>query len=312
MSDPWDPERSVDAGTARRLVAGARPGLADADLTLLGAGWDNTVWRVDHPSLDGPRAVRFPRRDVAVPLLLKERHLLPRVAPGVTLAVPVPDLEGDADLDDAYPWPWGGGALVPGTEAALADVLDEGALAVAWGGFLARLHADALRDRLADLGLPVDPLHRGWPARRRPRTQEWLERLRGRLGGKVPGPALTDPVLDAADRLPAPSDLALVHGDLHLRHVLVDASGRATGVIDWGDACLADPAVDLSLLYAALGADAREAAFAAYGVPVPASRRLRARALAVGLCAALALAAEQQGETRLLSSALAGMDRALR
>lgn len=43
--------------------------------------------------------------------------------------------------------------------------------------------------------------------------------------------------------------LAVCHGDLHVRHLLVDRDGSATGVIDWGDLCLADPAVDLSIAY---------------------------------------------------------------
>jgi aminoglycoside phosphotransferase (APT) family kinase protein len=39
----------------------------------------------------------------------------------------------------------------------------------------------------------------------------------------------------------------LCHGDLHVRHLLVDGDGSAAGVIDWGDLCLADAAVDLSI-----------------------------------------------------------------
>ena len=66
------------------------------------------------------------------------------------------------------------------------------------------------------------------------------------------GACRIDELLDQAARLDAPSGAsALAHGDLHVRHVLVDAAGGATGVMDWGDVCLADPAVDVSLGYAA-------------------------------------------------------------
>jgi aminoglycoside phosphotransferase (APT) family kinase protein len=44
------------------------------------------------------------------------------------------------------------------------------------------------------------------------------------------------------------------HNDLGIEHVLVDPAGWAvTGVIDWSDAALVDPAVDVGLLYRDLG-----------------------------------------------------------
>jgi aminoglycoside phosphotransferase (APT) family kinase protein len=103
----------------------------------------------------------------------------------------------------------------------------------------------------------------------------------------------------------------LVHGDLHVRHVLVDAGGAPAGVLDWGDVCLADPAVDLSVGYAAFEGPAREAFLRAYG-PVDAERELRARALAVRLSALLAENAAAEGRSRLLAEARAGLRRAAR
>ncbi len=102
----------------------------------------------------------------------------------------------------------------------------------------------------------------------------------------------------------------VVHGDLHIRHLLVDGGGRATGVIDWGDLCRADPAVDLCLAYAAFTGTARAALLSAYG-PVGAERELRARALAVFLSAALADYAASEARPGLLGEALAGLRRAV-
>ena len=42
-------------------------------------------------------------------------------------------------------------------------------------------------------------------------------------------------------------DPALVHGDLMFRHVFVDG-GRLTGIVDWGDAMVADPHYELAQL----------------------------------------------------------------
>lgn len=87
--------------------------------------------------------------------------------------------------------------------------------------------------------------------------------------------------------------------------------GTPSGVIDWGDTCLADPAVDLAIAYAAFEGRDREAMLGAYG-PVDAERELRARPLAVGPCAALARAARATREDVLLAEYLAGLLRATR
>ena len=46
----------------------------------------------------------------------------------------------------------------------------------------------------------------------------------------------------------------LVHGDLYARHVLVDANARPSGVIDWGDVHLGDPALDIAIAHLVLPA----------------------------------------------------------
>jgi macrolide phosphotransferase len=47
---------------------------------------------------------------------------------------------------------------------------------------------------------------------------------------------------DAAVWPPAP---AVIHGDLHAGHVLIDEAQRVTGLIDWTEARIGDPALDL-------------------------------------------------------------------
>src|SRR5215217_4288335 len=111
---------------------------------------------------------------------------------------------------------------------------------------------------------------------------------------------------DVAD-LPAPEPTVVCHGDLHVRHLLVDDAGALTGVIDWGDLCRGDPSVDLSLVWSLL--PARDAFLAAYG-PVSDDQLLRARVIALFLCAVLALYAHHEGMRELELEALAGLDRA--
>lgn len=62
-----------------------------------------------------------------------------------------------------------------------------------------------------------------------------------------------------------PRALAFCHNDLGAEHVLVDAkAGTITGIIDWTDAALTDPARDLGLVYRDLGPEACRLALAHY------------------------------------------------
>jgi aminoglycoside phosphotransferase (APT) family kinase protein len=304
----WDAEHALDATAARALLAGQFPDLALDSVQPLGVGFDNTVYLVDDTWV-----FRFPRREVAVPLMDRELAVLPGLAPRVPLPVPVPELVGHPA--DGYPWPFWGARLVPGVELAEARLADDmrEALAGQVGTFLRVLHDPAVAQ---DLGgsLPHDPMRRGTPSTRGPMAREALDRLaaRGTWDATTDLDRQIDEVIAAADPLPAPTgDPVLVHGDLHLRHLMVGADGRATGVIDWGDCCLADPALDLSLAYGAFSGPARAALLTAYGLPVDEERELRARLLAVMLCAALADYADLEGHPALLVESLAGLARAV-
>jgi aminoglycoside phosphotransferase (APT) family kinase protein len=63
-----------------------------------------------------------------------------------------------------------------------------------------------------------------------------------------------------------PDRLVFSHNDLGIEHVLVDpATLTVTGVIDWSDAAITDPARDFGLLLRDLGDHALTSALAAYG-----------------------------------------------
>jgi aminoglycoside phosphotransferase (APT) family kinase protein len=220
--------------------------------------------------------------------------------------VPVPELIGWPSA--TYPWPFWGARYIPGQEIAESGRSgdDRVAAAAGLGAFLRALHQPGLADG-ADL--PRDPMNRGEPPVRSPRTRERLARL-VRNGVWEPDPAV-ERLLAAGDHLePYTGPVAVSHGDLHVRHLLVDEDGRAAGVIDWGDLCVADRSVDLSVAYGGFSGPARTALLSAYG-PVGPVRELRARALAVSLCAALAEYAAETGRARLLDESLTGLKRAV-
>lgn len=292
MSAPWESSQPVDEARAAALVYPQFPALAGAPVRALATGWDNSVLLV------GDVLFRFPRREVAVELQARELAVLPLVA-GLPLQVPEPSHLGEPAGD--YPWPFWGAARVPGEELAVHPDVDRQAAAEAAGVFLRALH-----DLRVDVALPVDPMHRAAPRLRAGRTRTWLDELAAER--VFAGSAEVDALVDL-DLGPPDGPYVLVHGDLHLRHLLVAPDGRPTGVIDWGDTCFADPAVDLALAYAAFEGRDREALLAVYG-PVEGDRELRARSLAVGLCAALSRAARAAAEELLLAEYLRGLLRA--
>jgi aminoglycoside phosphotransferase (APT) family kinase protein len=292
----WSAEVDVDEELARRLIGAQFPELEAGSMRVLGEGWDNIVWLVD-----GRWAFRFPRRAIAIPGVERELAVLPRLAPRLPVAVPVPVFAGRPAL--GYPWPFFGAELLPGVEVADATLSDDDRcrLAADLGTFLRVLHAVEV-----DHDLPLDPNARSDMARRAAMTEDWIADLE--RAGVWRAPPVVGRVLDAARALPAPAATVLLHGDLHVRHVLVDGGGALAGVIDWGDVCRGDPSIDLSLLWSGFPPEGRAAFLEAYG-PVTDDQMLRARVLALCLCAALASYGHHEGMANVEREALEGLER---
>lgn len=100
------------------------------------------------------------------------------------------------------------------------------------------------------LELAIDEYpNRAW---HRDAIQDFLA-IRSQIGGVRESIVRT--VLDKAPP-PDRTTVSLQHNDLGIEHILVDNGGDVTGVIDWTDAVLADPARDLGLIYRDLGPEA--------------------------------------------------------
>ena len=155
------------------------------------------------------------------------------------------------------------------------------------------------------VALPVDPVQRGDMAFRVPRTTAVLAEA-DQLG-LWHAPHWIEDLFERALALPPPEARVLAHGDLHLRHLLLGADGP-TGVIDWVDVCLADPAIDLVLVWSFLPASARTPFAREYG-GVPEVAQLRSRVLSLFLSATLAVYARREGLPELEREAVAALDR---
>ena len=299
----WDAEIPVDESLARRLIAEQFPRLVGRPIRFLAAGWDNAVFVVDERL-----AFRFPQRAIAIPGIEREIAVLPRLGPMLPAPVPVPVHVGRPT--DGYPWPFYGAPLIDGIELA-ASGADAGRerLGTQLGEFLSVLHRPELAQRFND-DLPVDPMRRADMPARGAIARKWLDEAADLGIWDSAGDADANALILRAAAAPEATQLSVTHGDLHVRHVLVDAQGGMTGIIDWGDLCLADPAIDLSLLWSSLEGPARAAFREAYG-PLDASAELRGRVLGLMLCAALAVYGRAEALPWLETEAAAGLRRVL-
>ncbi|MFC4062839.1 phosphotransferase family protein [Planomonospora corallina] len=230
------------------LLARHLPGFEVRSVTRLGEGWDNVAYEVN-----GELVVR--RSKAADPaergeLVRREAELLAAVAWLSPLPVPrVVFADAEAGVL-AY-------AKLPGLPLSEHPVADPVRLAPVLGEFTARLH-----------GAPAETMGRLVPqdvSAPEELLDEAVEDHR-RIAGLVPE-AERRRVEDFLARTPPPGPDRLVfcHNDLGDEHVLVDpATDAVTGVIDWTDAALADPAYDLALVHRDLGPEVFAAAADCY------------------------------------------------
>jgi aminoglycoside phosphotransferase (APT) family kinase protein len=298
----WDPDVVIDEALVRALIEEQFPELGVDSVELAGEGFDNSVWLIDQKW-----AFRFPRRELAVPLVARELAVLSRLPPLVPVPVPVPAFVGTES--ELFPRPFFGHRLLAGVEFADAGLTDADRvpLGVSVARFLRALHASATREIVdGEAALPVDPNRRADMPFRVAKAREWLDRLTDLAPERR---RAAERVLLEAEGLEPGAAQSLVHGDLHVRHVLVD-QGELSGVIDWGDVCLGDPAIDLQFFWSAIPPGERERTLEEYG-PVGDDARLRARVLAIMLSAVLTLYARHEGMRALEHESLAALERVL-
>jgi aminoglycoside phosphotransferase (APT) family kinase protein len=221
----------------RKLLARHLPGYEVWSVTEAGEGLDNAAHEVN-----GELIVRTSKESdpaLRAKFTRREADLLTAVAGISTLPVPEPVFVDPESGAIAY-------RRLPGRPLIAHPVTEPALLAPDLGRFLSRLHGASLekleglveRDRypMAEWLEDAEKDYRGISERLPADARQQIE---GFLGRTLPAEALTE---------------AFCHNDLGAEHVLVDAgAGTITGVIDWTDAAITDPARDLALVYRDLG-----------------------------------------------------------
>jgi macrolide phosphotransferase len=185
--------------------------------------------------------VRAPRRTAAAAALDAERCLLPLIARRLPVPVPAPVGREPSRPDDTclvYP-------RLAGSPLEPARLTGGSALAIQVGQVLGALHEIDPR-LLEEAGRPTYSAEQY-------RRRRLCDLDRAADSGRVPAALLARWEAELEDVARWRFASTPVHGDLAGDHVLVDENS-ISGLIDWGEACVADPADDLA--WVALGAEA--------------------------------------------------------
>src|SRR5574341_60702 len=267
-----DGEADIDVALAGRLIAAQFPQWADLPLKPIpSAGTDNVIYL-----LGDAMAVRLPRIHYAASRLDKECHWLPRLAPHLPLAIPVPLARGTPG--EGYPFQWAVYRWLEGETATADGLTDLRQTATELAQFIASLQ------RIDSTGGPSPGPHnafRGEPlAKRESETRAAIATLHSTLD--------TDAATEAWEAaLQTPTwggPPVWVHGDLIPTNLLAK-QGRISAIIDFGCLGVGDPACDLQPAWNLLSRESRNVFRSTLKVDDATWARGRGWALSVGLIA---------------------------
>lgn len=265
-------EVDTDVPLVRRLVAAQFPQWRGLPIEpVRSAGTDNAIYR-----LGADMAVRLPRRQRTTGPLDKEPRWLPRLAPLLPLAIPIPLAKGLPAED--YPWDWSVYRWLAGETATIERITDLGQVATDLALFVAALQ------RIDPTGGPSSGEHnffRGVPlAARDAPTRTAIASLHSGIDvGAVT--AAWEAALRAPEWQRPP---VWIHGDLSSGNLLVE-QGRLSAVIDFGCLGVGDPACDLMVAWTLLSGETRDVFRAALAVDEATWARGRGWALSWALIA---------------------------
>jgi aminoglycoside 2''-phosphotransferase len=248
----------IDIKTALTLIQHNFPEITIQTMLPITRGWDSFVLEVNDELI-----FRFPMREDVIVYLQKEIHLLPVLEQA--LSTPIPHFDYIGHGDENYPFMFVGYRKLVGLALDHEGITPEqlAALAPALATFLNELHSFPLvqafqnnvqdhtpmqwralyQERYADLQVRVFPmLDKVLRARSEQLWEDFLENEA--LFAFQPG---------------------LIHCDLGCEHILCDpVRGVLSGVIDWGDSTIGDPALDFIGLHNGRGKEFTERVLAYY------------------------------------------------
>lgn len=234
-------EVATDAALVRRLLAAQFPQWSERTIEpVVSYGTDHDIYR-----LGADLAARLPRIGWATDQAAKEAKWLPRLAPHLPLALPVPLAMGHPA--DGYPFDWSVCTWLPG-ENANGTITDLDLAAVDLAAFVVALR------QIDTTGAHRRPPHgRGAPLAE---NDDQVRRSIAQLGDRIDADAALRAWQESLDAPAWDGPEVWVHGDLLPGNLLV-VDGRLSGVIDFGGLNVGDPACDLQPAWNVFSGDSR-------------------------------------------------------
>lgn len=262
-------EIHTDENLVRRLLAAPFPQWKGLPIRYVpSSGTDNALYRLG----DGLVA-RLPRIDWAIEQVKKEHTWMPKLAPHLPLAIPVPLEMGEPG--EGYPWRWSVYRWLEGENQTRENLADPKQTATDLAEFLLALQS------IDTTGGPSAREHglRGEPLSTRDEdTREAIHALHGKLDTE----AITKAWESALQAPEWSRDPVWFHGDV-LPGNLLFRNEKLSAVIDFGGLGVGDPACDLMIAWNLFNRESRNAFRSALGVDDATWARGRGHALSQAL-----------------------------
>jgi aminoglycoside phosphotransferase (APT) family kinase protein len=255
VEKPWLAEHPVSLEIAQRLIHTQIPEVKIHHIRRLGEGFDNTVIQINEDYV-----FRFPRRDLAMKLMEGENQILPEIVGRLPLLIPEPIFFGKPSKD--FPYSFTGYKMVHGKTPYREPLEKKLISARRFAHFLKKLHQVPVAKAIKH-GVTIDQMKRLDISFRKANIIKNVKLIKD-LGYQKQA----DVVLaytDAVQPFEPMGEISLVHGDIHIRNVLLDEEALLSGIIDWGDVHLGHRAIDVSFIYSYFPKQARQAFFEIYG-----------------------------------------------
>lgn len=262
-----------DDSFVNRLIAAQFPKWANLPLKKVTSyGTDHTLYR-----LGKDMVLRFPRVQWADTQVIKEHRFLPKLAPNLPLAIPLPLALGTPA--EGYPWHWGIYKWIKGQDATRESLADPKREALRLAQFINALHQIS-----PEGGPPPGPhnVYRGVPLIMR--DEEVRTALFHLKNTSIDIKAANTAWEKAIKTHVWTGQPVWIHGDLHAGNLLID-SGQLRAVIDFGALSVGDPATDLMVAWNLFSFETRKDFRKALDIDEATWDRGRGWALSFGLIA---------------------------
>ena len=264
-------EADIDSDLVRLLLVRQFPQWSALPVKPVAcAGTDNALYRLGEDMV-----VRMPRIHGATRQVELEQLWLPRLAPLLPLAIPVPMAKGQPG--EGYPWHWSVYRWLEGERTTIEQTRNPRESAVALASFIASLQRVGVDDwpQRPPVSARAEPL-----SARDAAVREAMASLRGVID-VVRATEAWDAALATPEWTGTP---VWVHADLHSANLL-STRGRISADLDFGCVGLGDPACDVMAAWLFLSSSTRDVFRGTLQVDDATWARARGWALSVGLIA---------------------------